>query len=65
MAETGEEESARLLREADALRGGMGKRLNSGDRDPLADAKDAFKKALDEVTVLQEIRDSLKPEKTK
>lgn len=59
--ETGEQESARLLREADQLRGGLGNRLVSGDRDPLADAKKSLKEALEEAETLKDIRDSLQP----
>lgn len=57
--ETGEQESARLLGEADALRGGLGNRLNSAERDPLK----AYKEALAESEKsLREIAERLAPE---
>ena len=60
--ETGEQEAARKLAEADALRGGFGNRLASGERDPLAAQKQNLQDALEAAKVLQDIRDSLRPE---
>lgn len=42
ISETGEQESSRLLREADELRNGLGNRLKSSDRDPLKAHKEAL-----------------------
>lgn len=57
--ETGEQQSARLLAEADALRRGFGNRLVSSERDPLAAQKTSLLEALNEAQTLLDIRNSL------